>query len=387
MTVLKGGLFKSTEASVLHPGSITGAVITNAGTIGAEGANLTINGDVTNAKGTLDANNATLEIDGAVNGGKATIEGTGEIVFGGPSSADVRFGPSSDAILKLENPSTFTGTVFGLPTGAYLDLTNIDFANNPTISYSSKTHLLTVTDSVAGVTDTITLKHVSGSFSAQSDGNGGTLIADTSPPNPVAVCHDQDSFVFAPHLGDNPVSNVNAHNDALDLPHSEFAELAALMNWDHHDGALDLSAHDANDHAAAVMAQHTHHFLCDHTASTNGMGAAVRWACRRTLISMSCARATPPTDYSNQVSPPGSCGNAASSHLNGRVGLSSRKSVPAGKAAGGVIASSALIACSSRLGHVTPSVTWTVLGAFHLEHDLQRQRHFREVLLPPRRRA
>ena len=194
-------------------------------------------------------------------GGRATIEGTGEIGFGGPSSADVRFGSSSDAILKLENPSTFTGTVFGLPTGAYLDLTNINFANDPTISYSSKTHLLTVTDSVAGVTDTISLKHVSGSFSAQSDGSGGTLIADTSPPNTVAVCHDQDRFVFAAHLGDNQASGVNVHNDALDLSHSQFAELGAFMNHDHHDGALDLSAHDANDHAATVMAQHSHHFL------------------------------------------------------------------------------------------------------------------------------
>ena len=193
VTVLHGATIEAEQAA----GTIFAAVVTNAGTIGAEGANLTINGDVTNAKGTLDANNSTLEIDGAVNGGRATIEGTGEIGFGGPSSADVRFGSSSDAILKLENPSTFTGTVFGLPTGAYLDLTNINFANDPTISYSSKTHLLTVTDSVAGVTDTISLKHVSGSFSAQSDGNGGTLIADTSPPNTVAICHDQDSFVFA----------------------------------------------------------------------------------------------------------------------------------------------------------------------------------------------
>jgi hypothetical protein len=67
------------------------------------------------------------------------IEGTGEIVFGGPSSADVKFGASTDAILKLENPSMFTGTGFGLTTGAYLDLTNINFADNPTISYWSKT--------------------------------------------------------------------------------------------------------------------------------------------------------------------------------------------------------------------------------------------------------
>ena len=118
-------------------------------------------------KGTLDANNATLVVDGAVKGGKATIEGTGEIEFGGASSAHVTFAANSDAILKLDDPSAFTGKVSGLTTGDYIDLTNINFADNPTISYSSKTHVLTVTDSVSQVTDTIKFEGVVGSFSAQ----------------------------------------------------------------------------------------------------------------------------------------------------------------------------------------------------------------------------
>ena len=119
-----------------------------------------------------------------------------------------------------------------------------------------------MTDNVTGVTDTISSRAPVGSFSAQSDGNAGTLITDPPPSsNMVALSHDQDAFVFASHLGDNAVANVNVHNDALDLPHSQFAELAPLINHGHHDGALDLSAHDANDHTAAVMAQHIHHFL------------------------------------------------------------------------------------------------------------------------------
>jgi hypothetical protein len=196
VTILTGGLLESGTPQQHAPSFITGAVITNAGTIGAEGANLTINGDVTNT-GTLDANNATLVIDGTVSGGKATLEGTGEIEFGGASSAEVTFAANADAILKLDEPLAFTGTVFGLTKGDYIDLTNINFADNPTISYSSKTHLLTVTDNVSQVTDTITLKGVSGSFSAQSDGNGGTLITDPPPPtNIVGVSHGHDTFVF-----------------------------------------------------------------------------------------------------------------------------------------------------------------------------------------------
>ena len=97
MTVLHGATIEAEQAA----GTIFAAAVTNAGTIGAEGANLTIVGDVTNAKGNLDANNATLVIDGAVSGGKATLEGTGQIEFGGASSANVTFVANSDAILKL----------------------------------------------------------------------------------------------------------------------------------------------------------------------------------------------------------------------------------------------------------------------------------------------
>jgi hypothetical protein len=65
VTVLKGGLLESEpHQQSFAPNTITGAAVTNAGTIGAEGANLTIIGDVTNT-GTLDANNATLLIEGA----------------------------------------------------------------------------------------------------------------------------------------------------------------------------------------------------------------------------------------------------------------------------------------------------------------------------------
>ena len=196
VTILTGGLLKSGTPQQHGSSFITGAVVMNAGKIGAEGANLSIIGDVTNT-GTLDANNATLVIDGAVSGGKATIEGTGEIEFGGASAAKVTFAANADAILKLDEPLAFTGTVFGLTKGDYIDLTNINFADNPTISYSSKTHVLTVTDSVSQVTDTITLKDVSGSFSAQSDGNGGTSITDPPPPtNIVGVSHGHDTFLF-----------------------------------------------------------------------------------------------------------------------------------------------------------------------------------------------
>ena len=263
VTAAKGAIIEAEVAA----STITGAVVTNAGTVGAEGANLTIIGDVTNT-GTLDANNATLVIDGAVSGGKATLEGTGQIEFGGASSAKVTFAANSDAILKLDHqsvgdPSAFTGTVSGLNTGGFIDLTNINFADNPTLSYSSKTHVLTVTDNVSHVTDTIKFVGVVGSFSAQSDGSGGTFISDPPPAatNMVTVSHDQ--FVFASPLGENGGKATNAnvqHNEPIDFPHQggEFVDLAALMAQAHAEGAHLMAAPDAIDmhHAAALAAHH-----------------------------------------------------------------------------------------------------------------------------------
>jgi hypothetical protein len=251
VTVMRGGVF---EAELSGASTVTGALVTNAGTVGAEGANLTIIGDVTNT-GTLDANNATLVIDGAVSGGKATLEGTGEIEFGAASAADVTFAANSTAILKLDN--SFSGTVSGLTTGDYIDLSNINFADKPTLSFVFKTHVLTVTDTVSDVTDTITFKGAIGSFSAQSDGNGGTFITDP----PVKVSHD--SFVFAANLGDNgsKPSDAPMHHEPIDPSHpgGDFADLA-LMGQAHANDVHLTAAPDAIDghHAAALAA---HHFL------------------------------------------------------------------------------------------------------------------------------
>jgi hypothetical protein len=268
VTVLKGGILEAGGPASLPgfspgPGTVTGATVTNAGTVSAEDANLTIVGDVTNT-GTLDANDATLVVDGAVSGGKATLEGTGEIEFGGASAAKVTFAANSDAILKLDDPLAFTGKVSGLTAGDHIDLTNINFADDPTVRYSSKTHVLTVTDSVSQVTDTIKMKGVFGSFSAQSDGNGGSLITDSPPPaNMVAISHDHDAFVFASNLGENTAAKFNAHNDTIDPPKLEFADFAALLDQALQDGAHPMT-HDATDimhHTQALAAQHAHGFL------------------------------------------------------------------------------------------------------------------------------
>jgi hypothetical protein len=246
---LSGSIVESVQGS----NTITGANVTNFGTIGAQGANLTITGNVNN-HGNLDANNATLLVNGNVNGGTATIEGTGEIEFNGRSAANVTFAANSDAILKLDQPSTFSGTVSGLTTGDYIDLTNINFADNPTLSYSSKSQVLKVVDSVSHITDTIKFIGPVGSFSAQSDGSGGTLIGDPPPANVVTISHHQDSFVFAPMHGES--LTANAHDETIIPVSPHFTDVVRLLGEAHQDGVHAMTNDAIDIHALATHQAH-----------------------------------------------------------------------------------------------------------------------------------
>ena len=177
VTVKHGGILEAGQGS----NTISGAVIANEGTLGTEGGNLTIVGNVNNTKGTLDANNATLAIDGAVCGGKATIEGTGEIEFGGGSSARrVTFAANSDGILKLDAPSTFTGKVSGLTAGTYIDLPSIGFGAHTTLGYSENAAgtggTLAITDGTHTADIALLGNYMASTFATASDGHGGTLI-------------------------------------------------------------------------------------------------------------------------------------------------------------------------------------------------------------------
>jgi hypothetical protein len=54
----------------------------------------------------------------------------------------------------------------------------------------------------------------------------------------VAISQSQDSFVFAPTLGESTTVNLNAENDAFGPTHSGFADLMALITETHHDAAM-----------------------------------------------------------------------------------------------------------------------------------------------------
>ena len=185
-----GGLVSVAKNAVLETLIGTGLISTttpikNAGEILAEG-DFQISDSIQNS-GTLAVDNSRLYITGAVTGGQAEITGTGTLDFGGPSSAKVTFEtniaqPTNTGMLILGDPAKFTGTVAGMAAspGASIDLENIAFSDGPIVNYNPKTHLLTVTDQVAGITDKIKISGPAGTFTPSMALDGTTLISDPS---------------------------------------------------------------------------------------------------------------------------------------------------------------------------------------------------------------
>jgi len=163
----------------------------NKGTLQADSGTLLIEANVDNV-GTLVAQaGSVLQVVGASTGGQADVDSGGEIQFfddtGPKTTTNVTF-EGGGGILHLTKPADFTGTVTGnLTGGAGVQLGNIAFADNPTLSYNSSRQLLTVTDSHSGVTDTI--KIVGTTMFAKTDavdGTGQVVITGAGPGSPSA---------------------------------------------------------------------------------------------------------------------------------------------------------------------------------------------------------
>jgi hypothetical protein len=146
--------------------------IANAGLIQTVGTNTTfILSSVANSStGELVAEGGRIEIAGSETGGAAVIAGGAQIFFAGPASANVVF--IGNGALFLDDATQFTGSVAGLSgsPGAAIVLTNIPFADGPVVSPLSAGGVLTVTDPVTHVVDTIRI--VGGGMFMASEGAG-----------------------------------------------------------------------------------------------------------------------------------------------------------------------------------------------------------------------
>jgi VCBS repeat-containing protein len=57
----------------------------------------------------------------------------------------------------------------------------------------------------------------------------GTQVLIGGPGDTLTAGHGADTFVFPPNFGNETITNFDVHHDTIQLPHSEFANVAAVL--------------------------------------------------------------------------------------------------------------------------------------------------------------
>jgi autotransporter passenger strand-loop-strand repeat protein len=194
-----GGTIASTDSTalVIDTGANT---ILNSGTIASEGAGgLTIRSAVVN-DGVLGVTAGTLTLNAAVTGTGEVLIDAGTAYFAAAFSQNVEF-QDTTGVLELANSQAYTGQIsnFSLTGGTSLDLRDISFTSGKTkatfVQNGAKTQgVLTVTDGTHTALITLVGNYSGSTFTASSDGHGGTSVVDphksptaATPPRPATV--------------------------------------------------------------------------------------------------------------------------------------------------------------------------------------------------------
>jgi hypothetical protein len=239
--------------------------------------NQDLNGD--GVFGLYAAPGTTIQISQPLGGtsGAATIGSQATLELAAGDSASITFATST-GLLKLDQPSTFSGEIFGftgngtLSSSDQIDLKGINFS---TVQDSYTNGVLTVTDGTGTVQLDFSGSYSLANFKFASDGSGGTIVYD--PPVPgsadsgtntaVVADNSADTFVFHSNLG-----QLGAHQssqaEAIHIDHAEFAppapanavaahESMAFADAGHADAGHADAAHDVISHSSALA--HIHH--------------------------------------------------------------------------------------------------------------------------------
>ena len=238
-----------THALTIDTGS---NVVINSGVLEATGpGSLIVNSDVSNS-GLIWADGGNITIEGAVTGtGGALISG-GILEFFAASSIDVTFAEESFETLVLDNPTAFTGQIFGFAGSSsqdsdLIDLKGIAFDAGTSWTYydsdgSDTGGTLTIYGNIDGTetaVDSIRFgngDYTTNSFVLTGDGGGGVLIADQATSgsgtvidagnggNTLTGTAASDTFVFKAITDSQPgagnfdtITNFTHNSDHIDL--------------------------------------------------------------------------------------------------------------------------------------------------------------------------
>jgi hypothetical protein len=163
--------------------------LVNDGIIDATGTNPLVIDTGANAidnSGTLQTDGGTLVAQSAVTGRGSAIINGGTMKFAIGCDANVSFGAGATETLQLDQSQSFTGSVSGFGREDQIDLGDIGFGTNITLSYTPNSGnsggTLTVSDGTNTANLALLGQYVASAFATASDGHGGTLITDPPPP-------------------------------------------------------------------------------------------------------------------------------------------------------------------------------------------------------------
>jgi hypothetical protein len=179
LTIVNGGtiLADGVNALVIDTGS---NVVTNSGTIAATGlGGLQIAGGIAN-DGLLLANGSSILIGGDVSGsGHVELSGGATVEFAGGSTNAVALDSGATGLIVFDHSSSFTGSISGLNGDDRLDLRDLAFSADATLSYTDDGAgggVLTVSDGARSVQLHLLGSYDATHFTLGADGQGGLTI-------------------------------------------------------------------------------------------------------------------------------------------------------------------------------------------------------------------
>ncbi|MEO7027729.1 MAG: hypothetical protein ABI056_09270, partial [Caulobacteraceae bacterium] len=183
-----------THALILDTGA---KAIANVGLIEATGGGGVVIQSAVYGGGRLEAAGGTLTVNGAVSGSQRGVIGGGALAFNSTFAGAVAFTGSS-GVLELARSQSYTGSITGFSKtgGTLLDLRDIAFksASEATFSGTASSGILTVTDGAHTARITLIGDYLGSTFTASSDGDGGTIVVDPTQAGAGAPPH---AFVAA----------------------------------------------------------------------------------------------------------------------------------------------------------------------------------------------
>jgi hypothetical protein len=180
----------------------------------------------------------------------------------------VTFAANAAGTLTLDHSLTqpFSAVISGLGADDTVDLKDFAFTNgNMTVSTSlleNGNTTLVVSNTSTGQSTTLTLAgdytHSGWHFAQDSSGTG-TIFSDlptTATPQVASTStawtgtSAGDTFVFAANFGQETITNFHPETDVIEINHTVFADVQALLAATHDDG-----------HGSAVITADPHHSI------------------------------------------------------------------------------------------------------------------------------